>query len=196
MEFRCREFSGSSSSVGRLLDIPRRPRGRTRCRTEPAAQAAQSWAIARKRDARKSRRPSGTLDCRKIRRACRHVAQRRARQARSKRLRPGTSWHHSTPDRTFCFFVAGGSCYPMSQGRDMGHPIPRWVESRDRYEAAWVRAISKVEKRMCWPLISERSSCQSSLGILRKTSTTAGSNCVPEQWRISWRAASKPRALR
>src|ERR1700722_5857034 len=64
------------------------------------------------------------------------------------------------------------------------------------YEAAWVRASSNVEKRMCWPLISERSSCQSSLGIFKKTSTTAGSNCVPEQRRISSRALSKPRALR
>ena len=49
--------------------------------------------------------------------------------------------------------------------------------------------MSKVEKRLFWPLISERNSCQSSLGIFKKTSTTAGSNWVPEQRRISSRAA-------
>ena len=41
--------------------------------------------------------------------------------------------------------------------------------------------MSKVEKRLFWPLISERSSCQSSFGIFRKTSTTVGSTAVPEQ---------------
>ena len=51
--FGCRELSGSSSFVGRLLEIPRQ----AWVRIELAAKAAQSWAIeskqgARKRDAR------------------------------------------------------------------------------------------------------------------------------------------------
>ena len=56
--------------------------------------------------------------------------------------------------------------------------------------------MSKVEYSLVWPSISARSSFQSSSGILKKTSTTAGSNCVPEQRRISVRAASKLLALR
>src|ERR1017187_2992942 len=57
-------------------------------------------------------------------------------------------------------------------------------------------ASSKVENRLFCPVISDRSSSHSSLGILRKTSTTLGSNWVPEQRRISSRAASKLLALR
>ena len=160
-DIRCREISDSE------LEILRQARDDTRTRNEPATRAVKSRAIAKQRDARKTRRCPRILDCRWTQRGRRHVAQRRARQAREERSRPGTSWQHSTPDLIFGF-----------------------------YEAAWVRASSKVEKRMCWPLISERSSCQSSLGIFKKTSTTAGSNWVPEQRRISSRAESKPRALR
>src|ERR1019366_9827024 len=57
-------------------------------------------------------------------------------------------------------------------------------------------AMSNVEKSLYWPVISERNSFHNSLGILRKTSTTAGSNWVPEQRNTSWRAASKLLAAR
>jgi len=175
---------------------------RTAVRSGPAVQAEQSCAIQRKQNARKSRRPSRTLrhpilDRRKRRRAHRHVAQRQARQARGRRLRPGTSWEHSTPENGGRWSVDGERwSVDSKQITAWLNPCPLTDDWRVAHEAAWVRASSKVEKRMCWPLISERSSCQSSLGILRKTSTTAGSNCVPEQRRISSRAESKPRALR
>ncbi len=55
---------------------------------------------------------------------------------------------------------------------------------------------SKLEYSRLLPSISARSSFHNSSGILRKTSTTAGSNCVPEQRKISARAASKDWALR
>jgi hypothetical protein len=50
--------------------------------------------------------------------------------------------------------------------------------NRVAYSADVVEAPekSKVEKWRLSPLISARSSCHSSLGILRKTSTTFGSN--------------------
>jgi len=74
----------------------------------------------------------------------------------------------------------------------------RWRECWHRFyvggKGVW--AMSKVENRLFWLVISARSSCHSSVGIFRKTSTTAGSNWVPEQRRISSRAASKLRPLR
>jgi hypothetical protein len=69
-------------------------------RIETAARAAQSSPAVRNRDARKRRHAPRILDCRRIRRARRRVAQKPVRQAQTKRLRPGTSWHYSTPDRT------------------------------------------------------------------------------------------------
>ncbi len=73
-------------------------------------------------------------------------------------------------------------------------------ESRDTVEMLGYRleAASRLKpgKSRVWVFISDRSSFQRSSGILRKTSTTEGSNCVPEQRRISARAASKLRAPR
>jgi len=57
------------------------------------------------------------------------------------------------------------------------------------------RGNIEVENRLFWPVISERSSCHSSFGTLRKTHH-GGSNWLPEQRRISSRAASKLVALR
>jgi hypothetical protein len=112
IDFRCREFSGMSDSAGRLVETVGRAWGRTTWGFGLAARGGQSWAIlrnrgAREQDERKSRRPPRILDCRESQRARRHVGQRLAGQARRERLRRGTSWPYSTPDRVLAA-VGGG----------------------------------------------------------------------------------------
>jgi hypothetical protein len=92
IRIRCRECEGSRGSVGRSVEIPRNPKPHT----ELAVQAAQSLWSVKIRTAQRSRRAPQIL-CpqilgrRKIRRARRRVAQGPAWQARSERLRRGTS---------------------------------------------------------------------------------------------------------